>query len=847
MTRQPSLGTCRRVVALLTVLLLGSLIEANTPTAAASQAAPAIATTLTPALIASARVSSAGDDSSPGGEDAETAPCDKTAGLMLSGGGLALTLVPPYSLMNPFVALGTALSIVFYLKCFRFAPDGSRRTVLTLDYLLDEVERIAGREIEKSKRAEFQRVYQDLEQTFRLEVSNLENLETMTPAERQRAATILQTIGNDASMLEAGFKDLSWEALPILSFMAVLKNVAYATSYSVTEEDGYRQFLVTRLMPTERRDSIDLLATKEAELVRFVRNDLVMHRSSYKYDGVGLKRKFETHADTLRDGETLYRQRWYCETKRPKGCNNFESRRSEFFAAAREAHGNARAAIAQLLTPEYLEAKAAMDTYRGAPFQLTNNRGGRCLDVADGSVAAGIEMRQVACDLEVSESSVTEQVWRFGRASGQLEHLRSGLCLDVAGDAQAQTDGSSVELAECADSGDVPADQEWGVHPLGYLVNMAARRCLDLEGAGAEARVRPCRYDLGPGVGQGQDIHYYQRRDGIYWYDFLLRPARGGSTGSLASDPATHQTWALAYLGTPLSAQVPAAPPTNTLPIAVDDTVTAADVGRPATIDVLANDPAPEDEPKRVVAVTNPAHGSASIDGSGASVTYTPQAGFCGDATRETDAFVYTLNGGSTATVTVTCRTVDQAPVAVDDATTVAQDSASTTVAVLGNDTDVDGGAKRVVAVADPAHGTATLGDNGASVSYQPDPGYCNDPGGAPVDEFSYTLSGGSTATVAVTVTCADTTAPATEITTRANIFGQTVFGSHKGQIAFRSPDPSATFECSLDGAPFRSCTSPADLVVSRGRHKFEVRAIDPAGNVDATPALRVISCTALF
>ena len=41
-----------------------------------------------------------------------------------------------------------------------------------------------------------------------------------------------------------------------------------------------------------------------------------------------------------------------------------------------------------------------------------------------------------------------------------------------------------------------------------------------------------------------------------------------------------------------------------------------------------------------------------------------------------------------------------------------------------------------------------------AALTYQPDPNYCNDPPGPP-DTFTYTLNGGSTATVSVTVTCA--------------------------------------------------------------------------------------------
>jgi hypothetical protein len=44
-------------------------------------------------------------------------------------------------------------------------------------------------------------------------------------------------------------------------------------------------------------------------------------------------------------------------------------------------------------------------------------------------------------------------------------------------------------------------------------------------------------------------------------------------------------------------------------------------------------------------------------------------------------------------------------------------------------------------------------------------------------------------------------------------------------------------FECSLDGDGFTPCTSPFKTKVKKGKHTFEVRAIDEADNVDATPA----------
>ncbi len=57
--------------------------------------------------------------------------------------------------------------------------------------------------------------------------------------------------------------------------------------------------------------------------------------------------------------------------------------------------------------------------------------------------------------------------------------------------------------------------------------------------------------------------------------------------------------------------------------------------------------------------------------------------------------------------------------------------------------------------------------------------------------------------------------------------------------FAYSSNEPGSSFECRLDAAPFSSCPAGgiayADLAA--GSHSFQVRAIDPSGNVDPTPA----------
>jgi hypothetical protein len=59
-----------------------------------------------------------------------------------------------------------------------------------------------------------------------------------------------------------------------------------------------------------------------------------------------------------------------------------------------------------------------------------------------------------------------------------------------------------------------------------------------------------------------------------------------------------------------------------------------------------------------------------------------------------------------------------------------------------------------------------------------------------------------------------------------------------KAKLRFESNEPNSTFECKLDRKPFAPCTSPQKYKrLKAKRHKVLVRAIDPAGNADPSPA----------
>lgn len=87
-----------------------------------------------------------------------------------------------------------------------------------------------------------------------------------------------------------------------------------------------------------------------------------------------------------------------------------------------------------------------------------------------------------------------------------------------------------------------------------------------------------------------------------------------------------------------------------------------------------------------------------------------------------------------------------------------------------------------------------------------------------------------------------DSVAPGTELTSRPEDFTSDTsptFEFFASRLASTppQPEPGATFECSFDSSPFAPCQPPvtwSDL--PDGTHVFRVRAVDAAGNRDASP-----------
>lgn len=186
--------------------------------------------------------------------------------------------------------------------------------------------------------------------------------------------------------------------------------------------------------------------------------------------------------------------------------------------------------------------------------------------------------------------------------------------------------------------------------------------------------------------------------------------------------------------------------PVNDAPLAAGDAAVVAEDAA-VTIDVVANDSDIETDPLSVISVTAPAHGLALVV-NGREVTYVPAPDYNG-----LDSFAYTISDGSggqaTAEVAIEVAAVNDAPVAVGDAATIDEDTIGT-VDVVANDSDVDRDALAVIAIAQPAHGSAViLGDH--TIQYVPEANYNGS------DALAYTISDGhggeASATLAIAIT----------------------------------------------------------------------------------------------
>ncbi len=201
--------------------------------------------------------------------------------------------------------------------------------------------------------------------------------------------------------------------------------------------------------------------------------------------------------------------------------------------------------------------------------------------------------------------------------------------------------------------------------------------------------------------------------------------------------------------------------PVADAPVAAPDTVPAVE-DQPVVFDPRINDSNVDGTPLSItaiggqpIAIGTPVvlpQGTVSLNSDG-TLTFTPNPNVNGPV-----VFDYTVsNGGATSTsqVTLNIAPVNDAPVAVDDLASTPVNTA-TTIAVLANDSDVDGNTLVVTgASVDPALGTVTVNPNG-TLAFSP----ANNVSGPVVIQYTISDGHGGVASAVVTVNVGPNTPP---------------------------------------------------------------------------------------
>src|SRR5690554_5811798 len=189
--------------------------------------------------------------------------------------------------------------------------------------------------------------------------------------------------------------------------------------------------------------------------------------------------------------------------------------------------------------------------------------------------------------------------------------------------------------------------------------------------------------------------------------------------------------------------------PVNDAPVAVDDAISIAeDTVFTSTVSLLANDSDVDSSFTAVAGTYTTAQGGTIVIAADGQYVYTPKANFNG-----TDTVDYTITDGSltdTGTLTIVVTPVNDAPVAMNDAISIVEDTIFTsTVSLLANDSDVDSSFTAVSGTYTTAQGgTISIATDGSYV-YTPAANFTG------IDTVDYTITDGSltdTATLTITV-----------------------------------------------------------------------------------------------
>ncbi len=153
--------------------------------------------------------------------------------------------------------------------------------------------------------------------------------------------------------------------------------------------------------------------------------------------------------------------------------------------------------------------------------------------------------------------------------------------------------------------------------------------------------------------------------------------------------------------------------PVNDAPVANPDTATILEDASTTNINVLSNDTNEDNDALSISAATANT-GSVSVVGN--NIAYTPDANYNGEVIVN-----YTITDGTESAagiLTITVTPVNDVPVANPDTATIIEDSVTTNVNVLSNDTDEDNDS---LSISTAAANTGSVSVAGSNLAYTPE------------------------------------------------------------------------------------------------------------------------------
>lgn len=170
--------------------------------------------------------------------------------------------------------------------------------------------------------------------------------------------------------------------------------------------------------------------------------------------------------------------------------------------------------------------------------------------------------------------------------------------------------------------------------------------------------------------------------------------------------------------------------------------------GTTSTVDLLANNTDPENDPLTITTMGSPVNGTLVSNGDG-TYSYTPNTDYCG-----TEIIQYAVSDGINITydyLTINVICTDDIPNGGNETLTINEDAPMTNSGyLLGNNSDPDGNSLTIINITQTGGGTFFLTPTG-SVNYTPNPNWCG------TDTLVYAVSDGGPAifdTLFVVVLC---------------------------------------------------------------------------------------------